>query len=146
MDHQEEIAEVDMLHTLRPNRSDEWIVIVLCTMALCALVMWLLRTGATPGYVDIDEAKRQPAEFQVDLATATWPQLAQIPRVGEKLAKRIIESRETEGPFNQPSDLLRVKGIGPQTLALIKPYLRDPPSGTEAQLADHPAPARERQP
>lgn len=38
--------------------------------------------------------------------------------VGEKRAKAIVEYRETNGNFENISDLLKVKGIGEQTLKL----------------------------
>jgi len=36
------------------------------------------------------------------------------------LAARILESRARDGPFLNPEDLLRVRGIGPATLERIR--------------------------
>ena len=38
--------------------------------------------------------------------------LVQLDRVGEKYAQRIVEYREKNGPFKQPEDIMKVKGIG----------------------------------
>ena len=45
-----------------------------------------------------------------------------------KLAERIVESRETGGPFRDNDDLRRVRGIGARTLENIRPYLRSAPN------------------
>lgn len=62
-------------------------------------------------------------EFRVDVNSASWPELSQLPRIGETLARRIVEEREQNGPFFSPDDLTRVRGIGPKTLEQILPYL-----------------------
>jgi competence protein ComEA len=50
-------------------------------------------------------------------------ELDRLPGVGPALAARIVASREAEGAFRAPTDLLRVSGIGPATLARIEPLL-----------------------
>ncbi len=47
--------------------------------------------------------------------------LMRLPRVGPRLAERILESRTKSGPFRSLQDLRRVKGIGAKTAALIEP-------------------------
>jgi len=75
------------------------------------------------GRIDIDRAPRQTARFRVDINRASWPELAQLPNIGETLARRIVESRQAEGPFLDHRDLRRVRAIGPKTPARIRPYL-----------------------
>jgi competence protein ComEA len=58
----------------------------------------------------------------VNLNTATASQLDQLPGVGEKAAKRIIEHR-TKTPFSRPEDLSRVKGFGPKKMKTLRPLL-----------------------
>jgi len=38
-----------------------------------------------------------------------------LKRIGPKYATRIIEFRETNGPFKVPEDIMKVKGIGQKT-------------------------------
>jgi competence protein ComEA len=38
-----------------------------------------------------------------------------LKRVGPVIAGRIIEYRETHGPFQRPEDIMKVKGIGQKT-------------------------------
>lgn len=48
--------------------------------------------------------------------------LEALPGVGPRVAARILAAR-TVRPFTGPDDLLRVRGIGPRTLARLRPYL-----------------------
>ena len=42
--------------------------------------------------------------------------MAELPGIGEELARRIVEYRTEHGPFRIPEDLTRVDGIGESTL------------------------------
>ena len=64
--------------------------------------------------------REDPATAPINVNAATIETLCTLPEVGPELAKRIIAAR----PFAQPNDLLKVKGIGPATLAKIQPRLR----------------------
>jgi hypothetical protein len=46
-----------------------------------------------------------------------------LPGVGPALARKIREERERGGPFLKPEDLLRVPGIGPRKLELLRPQV-----------------------
>jgi len=59
----------------------------------------------------------------VNVNTATVQELQLLPRVGPGLAQRILEFREKNGPFKSPEELMRVKGIGEKSFALLKPYV-----------------------
>ena len=52
---------------------------------------------------------------KVNINTASLEQLMTLDRVGSKYAQRIIEYRETIGPFAEPEDIMKVKGIGQKT-------------------------------
>ena len=73
--------------------------------------------------IDIDEAPLVERPFLVDVNEADWAELAQLPGVGETIAKRIVESRQAQGPFLDHSDLQRVRGIGPRTVESLRDYL-----------------------
>ena len=60
---------------------------------------------------------------RLDLNTATADELEGLPGIGPKTAQRILEDRRMRGPFRRPSDLTRVKGIGPKTLARLTPLI-----------------------
>lgn len=80
--------------------------------------------GQTP------DAGRQPAEsIRIDPNTASWPELALLPGLGEHLARQIIvyrEAQESEVVFCSAKDLTGVHRIGPITAAKLLPYLQFP--------------------
>ena len=51
----------------------------------------------------------------IDLNTATKEELMTLPRVGEVLAERILEYRQTYGRFSAPEQIMDVEGIGQAT-------------------------------
>lgn len=61
------------------------------------------------------ETQRATAPL-VNVNTASQGELESLPGIGRVLAQRIIEYRETHGPFKAPEDLLKVRGIGPKKL------------------------------
>ena len=67
--------------------------------------------------------KEAPAAKVVNINTASAEQLTQLPGVGEKLAARIVEHRQKEGPFKSTQDLMNVKGIGEKNFQKLQPYL-----------------------
>jgi competence protein ComEA len=48
------------------------------------------------------------------------------------MARRIADHRREHGPFRSIDGLLDVPGIGPATLALMRPYLRPIRNATPA--------------
>jgi competence protein ComEA len=59
----------------------------------------------------------------VVLNRADSAELQRLPGVGVKRAEAILALRQRLGRFRRPSDLLRVKGIGPRTLERMLPHL-----------------------
>lgn len=59
------------------------------------------------------------APARVDVNRAGVDELVALPGIGPVTARRIVESRETQGRFGRPEDLMRVQGIGPKTFARI---------------------------
>lgn len=65
-----------------------------------------------------------PVSRHIDLNAASIEQLDRLPSIGEKMAKRIVEYRSVNGPFQTVQQLLQVKGIGAVRLEKIAPFLR----------------------
>lgn len=60
---------------------------------------------------------------RMDLNTASEQELQRLPRIGPRLAERIVAYREMYGPFARPAHVVRVRGIGPKTFEQLEPYL-----------------------
>jgi len=116
------------------SRGDALFTLVIGGLILAlTLLHWFRLTlhGAPP--VEIDRLPASTYEFQVEINHATWVEWMQLEGIGEITARRIVANREERGPFADVDDLDRVPGIGPKTLAAIRPFLRcrdcDPPTG-----------------
>jgi len=49
---------------------------------------------------------------KININKASVSELANLNKVGEKYAIRIVEYRKKNGPFKKPEDIMNVKGIG----------------------------------
>ncbi|GAB6165869.1 hypothetical protein JCM19992_18690 [Thermostilla marina] len=108
---------------------DQPSIAVLTVIWLVAGMLWYAWANlGSRETIEFETAAELSYEFQVDINEADWPELAQLPGLGETLAKRIVISREQDGPYRRLEDLTRVKGIGPRTLERIRPYLAPLPS------------------
>ncbi len=92
---------------------------------------WLYRGGQRGELIQIDRASPLQARFQVDINRADWPEMIQLPGIGETLARRVIVERTENGPFLDLDELTRVRGIGLRTLERVRPYLLPIPKDTD---------------
>lgn len=92
------------------------IILVLCLLHLARLSRW--GTAA----IEIEKQTPLPYNYQIDINQASWVEFAQLDQIGPVLARRIVNYRETEGPFRSVDDLLHVKGIGPAKLEANRKY------------------------
>lgn len=65
-----------------------------------------------------------PSEHAININTASLDELQRIPHVGEKVAARIIEHREINGPFRRVEHLMLVQGISDKRFRRIRPLVR----------------------
>jgi competence protein ComEA len=106
------------------RRADQAAVASLVAFALVGMTAyWFVQGGHRGELIEIDRAEPLTARFLVDINSADWPELSELPDIGETLARRIVDSRAAAGRFADHDDLLRVRGIGPLTLEKLRPYL-----------------------
>ena len=75
------------------RRVDQAAVAFFVLAGLVAMVAWwAIHGGFRGGLVELERAETKTARFEVDVNTADWPELLQLPAIGETLAKRIVES------------------------------------------------------
>lgn len=147
VDVDEETASIKPRFVLR--RRDQCTLAVLTFVALAGMGLHQALDGR--GFREVKEAARErprSLRFQVDVNSASWPELTVLPMIGPVRAQGIVKSREIAGPFQGADSLQRVHGIGPKTALRIKRYLtsaapsaRDAPSGQQRNQSGGAAPA-----
>ena len=72
-----------------------------------------------------DAASPSPAApaGKVNINQASAEQIAMLPRIGAKVATRVLDYRKSHGPFAKPENLMEVKGIGEKLFLTLKPYV-----------------------
>jgi competence protein ComEA len=105
------------------RRADQVTVAALVSFGLAALAWhWLASGGKSGRLIEIDHVGALGAQFKIDVNAADWPEFATLPDVGETLARRIVDYRTRNGPFQSLDDLRQVRGIGPKTMERLRPY------------------------
>ena len=89
-------------------------------LSIPVLCLALMLAAAT---LSADTAPSTAPGGKVNINQASAEQIAFLPRVGIKVAMRVVEHRKTQGPFARPEDLMEVKGIGERLFLTLKPYL-----------------------
>jgi competence protein ComEA len=100
-----------------------------------ALLAWL------GSFVFAAPQQKQGPIGKVNINTATRTELMQIPKIGEKMADRIVEFRKANGPFTRVEEIMNVKGMGEKTFLAMKHQLTvgaKPPGGAKKPLASAP--------
>ena len=59
----------------------------------------------------------------VNINTADASQISMLPRIGAKVAQRVVDYRKEHGPFKTTTDLMQVKGIGQKSYDRLSAYL-----------------------
>ena len=66
------------------------------------------------------QAQSKSAAKKVNINTANLDELQTLPRIGEKVAQRIIDYRKEHGPFKKIEELMKVQGVGEKTFKQLK--------------------------
>jgi competence protein ComEA len=118
------------------NRKEQLAILLLCTALLAGIAVSLIarwREDGLPefrvikGAVPVPEAGADEdttavvSGAPVNINTASEADLQRLPRIGPKTARRIVEYRARNGRFATLDDLALVSGIGPKTVARLRP-------------------------
>lgn len=101
----------------------EKILLFVTGLFLCLLLALFFRDRAAMAASPVETENAVPqANFMPDISpvnvnTAAAEELAELPGVGDALARRMVDYRAEHGPFEKPEDLLGVSGIGEKKLA-----------------------------
>jgi competence protein ComEA len=88
---------------------------LLVIVSLAALPVRAAKAAASTASAD--------ASGVINVNSASAEQIAFLPRVGIKLAERVVEYRKSNGPFKKIEDLMEVKGVGEKLFVALKPHL-----------------------
>ncbi len=99
-------------------------ILLLCTAAFllvtCGACFREIAAGSGGWTVETisaaDTEEWLPADAgRININTAPVELLTELPGIGDALAARIVEYRETNGPFAAVDEIMAVKGIGEKT-------------------------------
>jgi len=82
--------------------------------------LWVLERPTTLPEVKQEKKRAPPKEEKININTANKQDLIALPGIGETLAQRIIDYRNTHGPFKSIEEVMKIKGIGQGTFNKIK--------------------------
>jgi comEA protein len=90
------------------------------------LTLLVILAMAAVSTVSLSAAEKPTAASNsklVNINTADAGQLIELPRIGPKMAQRILEFRKSNGNFKRTQDLMKVKGIGEKVFAKLQPLI-----------------------
>jgi competence protein ComEA len=89
-------------------------VTIIAAQSLPAFAQAPSRTGSRPAAA---------TTAIVNLNTASAADFEALPGIGAKMAARIVDYRQKNGPFKKIEDLMNVPGIGEKNFLKLKPQL-----------------------
>jgi competence protein ComEA len=102
----------------------------------------VLPPAPAPAALPVSACPTQTDDGRIILNQASLEDLRRIPGVGPKRAEAILALRTKLKRFKRGADLLRVRGIGPKSLARMQAhFVVDPPVGSACALTNT-APAK----
>ncbi len=66
------------------------------------------------------QAAPKAGEKKININNASLVELQKLPRIGEKVAQRIIDFSKKNGRFRKVEEIMKVKGIGEKMFSKIK--------------------------
>lgn len=110
----------------------EKILLGITTIFLCVLLglYWQDTEGQNPPGITVEteveaaQSEILPDVTPLNLNQATEEELTTLPGIGPTLARRIVEYRGENGPFDTVEEITEVSGIGEKTLEKFRSRVR----------------------
>ena len=107
--------------------SHQYVFFILQGAICCSLALAFVLAGGVQRQLAPRELPANPRyDAVLDVNGCQWPELCLLPGISETLARRIVDHRQQHGPFRHLDDLQSVAGVGPRTLARLRPWVADP--------------------
>ena len=103
----------------------QWIAATLLILGIGLLgLQWTTLTNWGQRTVEPTVPISKPYNYRIELNKADWFEFSLLDGIGPTYAQRIVDYRETHGPFESIDDLTLVDGIGPKRLESMRPWLK----------------------
>jgi len=102
--------------------------IIFISIFVLSLTIYLSRKVEVNQYLIKKISSDKSYPLKININSANEQELDNLPNVGPKLAKKIIEYRFTHGSFESVEEIKAVKGLGAKKFSNIKSYLTVQPS------------------
>ncbi|MGQ9670828.1 MAG: ComEA family DNA-binding protein [Desulfosoma sp.] len=99
-----------MKNSSTPRQKAVWCLVLAACMALFA----------APALSQQQTSSAGKSSNLININTADATQLQALPGIGPAIAERIIQHRQTHGPFKNTEDIKNVQGIGDKKYEAIK--------------------------
>lgn len=97
------------------------VVVIASCLALALTCLAVARLAhSRPAGAQVRPAGALP-DMRLDLNRADVNALRELPGVGPALAARLVEHREAHGPWGSLEEVRQVNGVGPKTVARLRP-------------------------
>lgn len=108
------------------------IILLLCAVSLSTVIGIFIGKNLKGNYailptnqnIQAPTSDDKAIDYRLDLNTATKVQLMELSGIGDTLAERIIEYRQTVDKFASIDDLLNIEGIGEKKLLEIEHMIK----------------------
>lgn len=95
-------------------------------LAVLVFALFHINPQPTPSLTALTNkayAASDSREYKLNINTASAEELTMLPGVGEKIAQRIVEYREENGPYASVDDIMQVKGVKQTLFNDISDYI-----------------------
>ncbi len=84
----------------------------------------ILATSCSSRLVSTPATVYASSPAAININTASAAELEELPQIGKTLAARIVEFRESNGPFRKPEYLMLVQGISDRRFRQIRDQVK----------------------